>query len=75
MTLKGPVFPNRVMTVIIRDDSPMIHCVDSPSYRAVRVPLTDEQIEMLKLRHVGSVGSIDYYEAISRAIIECGESS
>lgn len=38
------------LTVTIRDDSPMIHCGDSPSYRSVQIELTPEQIAKIKLR-------------------------
>jgi hypothetical protein len=33
--------PGAVLTVIIRDDSPMIHCGDSPSYRTVSITATN----------------------------------
>ena len=55
-------FPSPYLTVVIRDDSPMVHAGDSPSYRTVRVTLTGEQVEALALRHG--------MEAYSRAIVE-----
>jgi hypothetical protein len=49
------------LTVIFRNDSPMIHCGDTPSYRSVQIELTPEQCEAIKLRE---------HEEISRAFIE-----
>lgn len=62
--------PSDTLTVIFRDDSPMIHCGDSPSYRTVSVKLTDEQREALSLRFLFSNGANHFWEDISRAIIE-----
>ncbi len=62
--------PSDTLTVIFRDDSPMIHCGDSPSYRTVRVKLTDEQREALALRFSFTSGGNHFWEDISRAIIE-----
>lgn len=53
--------PARIATVIIRDDNPMIHCGDTPSYRTVRFALTDEQSASIALRDM---------EEISRVILE-----
>jgi hypothetical protein len=39
------------LTVTIRDDSPMLHCGDSPAYRSVQIEFTPEQIAKIKLRH------------------------
>ena len=57
--------PPDTLTVIIRDDSPMIYCNDSPSYRTVRVSLTTEQQEVIMLANG--------HESISMAIIEGGQ--
>ena len=40
------------VTVIIRDDSPMLHRGDSPSYRSVAIDLTPEQVQRIGLWHV-----------------------
>jgi hypothetical protein len=61
------------LTVILRDDSPMIHCGDSPSYRSVQINLTPEQCEALKPRWTGSSAGVDEYESISKAFIEPDE--
>jgi hypothetical protein len=54
--------PGAALTVVIRDDSPMIHCGDSPSYRTVSITLGDEQRQRMAFRNGN--------EEISRAIIE-----
>jgi hypothetical protein len=58
------------LRVIFRNDGPLVHCQDSPSYRLVSIDLTPEQIEKLKPRYVYSVGSKDYYEEISKCFLE-----
>lgn len=58
------------LTVVIRDDSPMFHCGDCPSYRTVVLQLTDEQISALKLMESSRSGETIYYESISRAVLE-----
>jgi len=50
------------LTVIIRDDAPLIYADDTPSYRTAVIELSDKQAEKLKLR--------DKTEHISRAILE-----
>jgi len=49
------------LTVIIRNDTPIIHCNDVPSYRSVTITLTAEQMEKLRLQD---------NEAISHSFIE-----
>ena len=46
-----PISPGNILTVIIRDDSPMFHANDSPTYRSVRIELTAEQRARIQLRH------------------------
>lgn len=62
--------PPDTMTVIIRDDSPLIFCQDAPSYRSVRIKLTQEQREALMLKSNGTTGGSRVWEEISRVIIE-----
>lgn len=50
------------LTVIIRDDAPLIYANDTPSYRTAVLELSDEQSEKLKLRNKT--------EKISRTILE-----
>jgi hypothetical protein len=61
------------LTVIIRNDGPMIFCGDSPSYRSVQIELTDEQQEKLKLKYIGQSGGREYTEQYSLCFLE-GES-
>ena len=58
------------LTVVYRDDSPMIHCGDSPSYRSTQIELTSEQTKVLAPRVSYQQGEHTYYEAISRCFIE-----
>jgi len=46
-----------ILTVVIRDDSPMIFCGDSPSYRSVQIRLTNEQKSSLNLVEYESFSS------------------
>ena len=59
-----------ILTVILRDDSPMIHFGDSPAYRSVRVELTPEQVAAIAPRKTGCSGMQEEYESISKAFIE-----
>lgn len=65
-----PKYPSNKLTVVFRDDGPMIHCGDCPTYRSVQITLTDEQMHALALRPTHSSGSTQYYEDISRCFIE-----
>ena len=58
------------LTVIIRNDAPMVLCGDSPSYRTVVIDLTKKQKQQLELRETYRSGKIQYYEDISKAILE-----
>jgi hypothetical protein len=65
---------NMILTVIFRDDAPMIHCGDSPSYRSVQIELTPEQRKQLEPRFSYATGLGEqekrYYESISKCFIE-----
>ena len=58
--------PGAILTVIIRNDAPLIHCGDSPTYRSIRIILTDEQRQKM-------VFDKQQYEAISQCFIEPDE--
>jgi hypothetical protein len=58
------------LTVILRDDSPMIHSNDSPTFRTVHIPLTCEQSKMMARRLTHTNGGTKFYESISRAYVE-----
>ena len=58
------------LTVILRNDSPMIHCGDSPEYRSVQIDLTPEQVAAIAPRKTGSSAGVEEYESISKAFIE-----
>lgn len=65
--------PAGTVTVIFRNDAPLIHCGDSPAYRSVRIQLTDEQRRQLAMRETSSSGNHTFYEEISRIIMEPDE--
>ena len=59
-----------ILTVIFRDDSPMIFCNDSPTYRSIQIELTQEQTELLNPKCVGIHNGNKIYEAISKVFVE-----
>ena len=61
-----PKYPSNKLTVVFRDDGPMIHCGDCPTYRSVQITLTDEQVRALAMRQTHS----QYHEEVSRCFIE-----
>jgi len=69
MTVKTYI-PGKTLTVIIRNDGPMIFCGDSPTYRSVSIELTPEQQEQIALRHIGTNHGNDQWEALSKCWIE-----
>lgn len=70
MRTPGWKLPGTLLTVVIRDDGPMIFCGDSPTYRSVQLALTTEQLEQLRLRLIGRSGKACHYESVSKAFIE-----
>lgn len=62
--------PPTHLTVLLRDDSPMIYCGDSPSYRRVTVALTQEQRVELALRQTHTDSGKAFYEDVSRLLLE-----
>lgn len=58
------------LTVIIRDDSPLIFCGDSPSYRTVVIELTADQKKAIELRKTGVSCGNEIYESYSSTILE-----
>lgn len=65
--------PDNILKVIIRNDAPMVFCNDTPSYRSVDIELTEDQMDKIKLRHVGTSGKTKYYEDISRCFLNNAE--
>lgn len=59
-----------ILTVIIRDDAPFSCVGDCPSYRTVRIELTEQQEKILVLKKTHTIAGHDYYESISKAILE-----
>lgn len=70
MSIDNWKLPGTLLTVVIRDDGPMIFCGDSPTYRSVQLALTTEQLEQLRLRLIGRSGEVYHYESVSKVFIE-----
>jgi len=70
MSEKEKLLSGDLLTVIIRDDGPMIFVGGSPSYRRVTLRLTREQQKKLRLYYVGHSGGNEYYETVDRCFIE-----
>lgn len=66
--------PNRdaphILTVIIRDPSPLVHFNDAPSYRSVRIELTRAQRDQIAVRHVAGQSGNEIFEEVSRCFLE-----
>jgi len=54
--------PGTKLTIIIRDDSPVMFCGDVPSYRRVTIDLS--------VKSIGKSADIEYFEAVSKCFIE-----
>jgi len=52
----------RILTVIMRNDAPLIYTNDSPTYRTVQIELTEDQ--------VSKIVPLSKEEAISKCWIE-----
>lgn len=69
-SLPKTIDPPDTLTVIIRDDGPLIWCEDSPKFRSVSIQLTEEQLNQLGLRFIGTSGDRIIYEEISRCFLQ-----
>ena len=58
------------LTVIIRDDAPIIHFCDVPLYRRVTISLSTQQVEQLKLYATSISMGKPVFESISKCFIE-----
>ena len=70
--MNGTIKSGDTLVVIFRDDSPMLFCDDSSSYRSVRVRLTAEQQQEILRRRVGAYNGEPIYESISKCFIQEG---
>lgn len=58
------------LTVVLRDDAPLV-CCDAPSaFRSVSIEFTDEQRAQLALRWTNRSGDKACYESVSQCFIE-----
>ncbi len=70
MSSQSDKMSGRILTVILRNDGPLIHCNDSPSYRSVQIELTDEQWEKISPKRLGTLDGKPFYECLSKCFIE-----
>ena len=63
-------YPGRILTVVIRDDSPFVHMQEPVRHRTVRIELTDAQIEQLRMRQTGTVMGVPMYEDVAQCFLE-----
>jgi len=63
------------LTVIIRDDSPMLVCGDTPKYRRVTFNLEPWQIALMEVKETGKLMGKPIHEDISKVFIEYQEDS
>ena len=68
--IREPKKISGTLTFVIRDDAPMIHCNDSPSYRTVTIRMTDEQVACEPLYCTSQTGTNLSYEQVSKIILE-----
>ena len=61
------------LTVIMRNDAPLMFSNDPPTHRSLVVPLTGFQLELLKPRVVGKSNGKDIHECIAMCFIEGGD--
>jgi hypothetical protein len=62
--------PGTHLTFIIRDDAPMIHCGDSPSYRRVTIGLYADQVKQIMVNATSKLGDRDIFESVSKCFLE-----
>ena len=71
--MKTTPLTERTLTVIIRNDGPLVCANSSPTFRSVRLALTEEQAKSLDLRFTHSSGGDEFYESIAQCFLERGE--
>jgi len=55
----------KVLTVVLRNNSPMLYAGDPPTHRTIHVPLTDQQLQMIEPLKVGHNCGTDVFEEIA----------
>ena len=70
MSGRNDKMPGGQLTVIIRNDGPLIFAGDTPSFRSVKIALTPEQREKLALHWSGTSAGREIHESISHCFIE-----
>ena len=62
--------PPSTLTVIIIDHSPLVHMGEPVAKRSVRIKLTAEQQQALRLKYIGRSGTVDLFEEVSCCFLE-----
>lgn len=70
MSEHNPRSPGRIMTFIIRDDSPFIHMQEPVTCRSVQVTLTPEQQQAIAVRCTGTIAGRPIYEEVRECFLE-----
>lgn len=73
--MKTKLPSDTVLTVIIRDEGPLIHLNEPVCLRSVRIELTQEQLEKLRVKHTYTINGQECYESISHCFLEAKEPS
>jgi hypothetical protein len=64
------ILPPKKLTVILRNDAPMLFCNDTPTYRSISIELTEEQRRAIRVCFAYNEGESVFYENISKCFIE-----
>lgn len=64
------IIPELKLTVVIRDDGPLVTCNDCPTYRSVTITLAKEQLEQIALLKTYRTGGKWHPESISKCFLE-----
>jgi len=70
MTILKEKAAGECLTIIIRDNAPLIFANSTPTYRTVRVRLTEDQQNKIRLKHTGTLGGDEVWEEVSQCILE-----
>lgn len=58
------------LTVIIRDEGPLVHMNEPVALRSVDIDLTTEQLQQLEMRHTHTVAGVRHYESVSHCFLQ-----
>jgi hypothetical protein len=64
------IFPPKFLTVIIADYAKFTHAQEPVEHGSVKIELTQEQLNKLRLNYTDSRGTDKHYEKISQCFLE-----